>query len=934
MYWQIEVTLSFQAFQSLGAFRDRPEFTLDNYQYDLVNHVVSTLEERSHAVLGSTVGSGKSVIGLLSAMMLYQGGTIRAALVLAPQNQIKDSWKGDRVIKKPVQTDHNVIDLVTAVTIQAHDWVSPTSNEKGLLRNWLRLPNSPGWVSSHQAFSAWALEPDFLPDDLTDMLLIVDECHHIEKNNRIGEAVKFWQERGGKVLYITATLFRNKGELPLPDDILWAVRTLGEHLMDGRFSPERIKIRTEKLGGMVATTANQLSGEGTASMTGDVLSSSKDIASLWDKDGRPYSVICVPAKHSHDWARKLKSELESLGARVHIAVGTSSKDAEALASLLDDEKQAIADGRKGNVDVIIACKRFDEGTDWPLCSHVYNVGFPSSLVLIYQRLGRALRLKIAKPGSTRPSLPHYPSQFADEAVLTFLLPENSGLAWEDFFKNHRDHALVIGMGLHDMELVKEITAQQRIDRINDLKRLRSGNNTANKAAWAKIVSYIDTMLVTTKGKSEIKVLFYDFCVAAHDLQSPDPTDAEVMAYMVRAMKYTTEEAQDAQKVAHVIRNVGAIPALASEPHVATVVRKLKADVNLASLGKVSSRRIIRDALQGWFDDNADQCSTSNAALVQATKGAFNALSVQSGKDSKEVADYMREEFKKFLPSLTLAEIEAVVTKFVGDHNRVPNSKDGDSFAYSGYHLLFVDIIKQAKALGEDLTTIATRLGLIGGPKANGQLEFEAAVRKDPRNLELFVEAAVSEVESGAKSLSSRELSKVVRESGGSVGGTFYAYYSRLTGTLLPTLQPLFTTHGSVYANIDWAALGINPLDPKWDAYHQRAGGTLPRQIPGLLRPDGQLGKVLDALSGGGWVTLQDVAASAGTSITSTSARLRDLRKPKFGGWVVELQPTSEGGRYRLVLGTHPEPVEPKPDPTANWVKAEFEDPFAIFEEGE
>lgn len=48
-----------------------------------------------------------------------------------------------------------------------------------------------------------------------------------------------------------------------------------------------------------------------------------------------------------------------------------------------------------------------------------------------------------------------------------------------------------------------------------------------------------------------------------------------------------------------------------------------------------------------------------------------------------------------------------------------------------------------------------------------------------------------------------------------------------------------------------------------------------------------LGRVLDLTSDGRWRTLREIAKSCGGSEASVSARLRDLRKARFGGYTVE-----------------------------------------------
>jgi len=67
----------------------------------------------------------------------------------------------------------------------------------------------------------------------------------------------------------------------------------------------------------------------------------------------------------------------------------------------------------------------------------------------------------------------------------------------------------------------------------------------------------------------------------------------------------------------------------------------------------------------------------------------------------------------------------------------------------------------------------------------------------------------------------------------------------------------------------------------------------------------QLDRVRDMMSDGQWRTLAQIATATGCSEASASARLRDLRKARFGGHTVERRRVP-GGRglhlYRLEVG--------------------------------
>lgn len=73
--------------------------------------------------------------------------------------------------------------------------------------------------------------------------------------------------------------------------------------------------------------------------------------------------------------------------------------------------------------------------------------------------------------------------------------------------------------------------------------------------------------------------------------------------------------------------------------------------------------------------------------------------------------------------------------------------------------------------------------------------------------------------------------------------------------------------------------------------HDRDNGRLRRQL-GLVR---------DLMSDGEWRTLEKIAAATESPEPSVSARLRDLRKAKFGGYIVQRRYVSRGlFEYRVV----------------------------------
>lgn len=68
-----------------------------------------------------------------------------------------------------------------------------------------------------------------------------------------------------------------------------------------------------------------------------------------------------------------------------------------------------------------------------------------------------------------------------------------------------------------------------------------------------------------------------------------------------------------------------------------------------------------------------------------------------------------------------------------------------------------------------------------------------------------------------------------------------------------------------------------------------------------VRLTGQLLRVWDAMCGGGWKTLDEIARITGDPHASISAQLRHLRKERFGSHTVEKVNAGNGlFRYRVL----------------------------------
>ncbi len=100
-----------------------------------------------------------------------------------------------------------------------------------------------------------------------------------------------------------------------------------------------------------------------------------------------------------------------------------------------------------------------------------------------------------------------------------------------------------------------------------------------------------------------------------------------------------------------------------------------------------------------------------------------------------------------------------------------------------------------------------------------------------------------------------------------------------------------TTQGTLFKRDAYGNLAVSP-DFDGATYNPS------RDKPRLTR---LLDRVRDYMACEQWHTLPEIQSACGGTETSVSARLRDLRKPKFGGFQVKNEHVGGGvWRYRVV----------------------------------
>jgi hypothetical protein len=605
--------------------------SLRPYQIAAISRL-SAYTAEGHRTLGLNMptGSGKSVVLAALLAQLRAEGRFRGAVVGVPSDAIELNF--DRDVDITADPAHVV----------------------GREAMWLRLREGDDKRAELDALlsgagSAWAAlttheqlrresKAGTLDRDLAGCVLVLDEAHHAGTTEdggvtHIGDVAHAWTERGGTVLLATATPFRGDGASVFPDETKAFVWPIAEHSVSG-YAPNDFQIETAILT-VEATTSRELAGETLpkAEAGGD---SAERMVAKWVADGRPKAVFIVPAKGSLRWAARLAAALEAASARVVDAVGKGDEVKRRLSDALVHE-QGVKRFEDSRVDVILACKRFDEGTDWALCSHVYNYGIPGSFGLTIQRWGRAFRSKAGVEG--------YPAEHRETAKLTCFVPRVSAEVLDKFEKAHHDHALLLAVFMADFEVAREFV---KVD------RLRGYMPAGERPEQEEAPRVSDTARV----KVLAKLVRYEHDVV--EATGTAPTVAEARAYL-DALELPPDEQVAAEQV------------LTSW---ATIGRKRRASVVAA---KTVFGELVRDDARDRWDPVADDYEHHTLAVADAVTAIYSGF---TGRDAAEVAARLRGTTEK--PDLTEEMIREAARKFFEEHGRWPTQKDGDATRYFGF----------------------------------------------------------------------------------------------------------------------------------------------------------------------------------------------------------------------------------------------------------
>lgn len=410
---------------------------LREYQTPQVNKLIRQLQNFNEAALISAVGTGKTLVGAVVGDELIKRGIVKKVIVSAPFNTIVKEfpeYSGKKILSGSannsqyligkIEQSPNIKTLIDVITGNSSEFVSTSHHA---------MANHRVRTAVNQA------------DDLSDLLLIIDEAHHCftsddededKDGTLLGEIAEKIKDRGGKILYVTATPYRTVGaQTNLIFDPLKCnpvIRTIGEQMRDGyapSLNTEYIHVRDVKLtnagdGGVFGDLAN------TRISDPQLKTLLPRIVKQWRSEKYPKTILLVPAGNADHTAVEVKKYLEEISFPHDVAKTRGRKHPSVLISVGDSGQVIEVNGKEmteiecdkatgGRVyDIVIGCRKFDEGTDVSSASHIFMVGLPSSVRLFHQRTGRVLRDKKAITGYAE----WFGSEWLDKSKVVFFAP--------------------------------------------------------------------------------------------------------------------------------------------------------------------------------------------------------------------------------------------------------------------------------------------------------------------------------------------------------------------------------------------------------------------------------------------------------------------------------------------------------------------------------
>lgn len=401
-------------------------------------------------------GVGKSVTQLLEAALLLTRGirtldgsrrTVKGVIIATPLLDIMRNYTEVATVEVPSGPDSRsqwspyIVDIqaLWRQNVQAAGTSSATRDSNGsATRPEMKAffgPNGGGLlIVSHQALLKNA---DIFPSNLSEYHLCLDEAHHapnpkaMRRSTRTGDVRDLWLEQGGTVSQWSATTWHTQSLVSIIGDndrpcLISVLESQRADLVPQVFQYNHVTLDIEA----ADLKALLMQGKPTQSLVNAYVA----VAKHWKATGSPYTLTRLPDRRHIESCKKA---FEKAGARVLVVAGDDF-DREALR-----HEQKLTDYSQRRYDVILACRRFDEGVDVPAISNVYYIGAPTSARLVIQLWGRAWRRK--------KDLLKYPLAWKDRCAFTVFVPRGPH-ALDAYLQAHGRQAIILATYLSDVSV--------------------------------------------------------------------------------------------------------------------------------------------------------------------------------------------------------------------------------------------------------------------------------------------------------------------------------------------------------------------------------------------------------------------------------------------------------------------------------------------------
>ena len=340
-----------------------------------------TLINSTRAQLTRPCGSGKSLITSFSVGELLNQNPNLKAIIAVPQRFISKTFQKKRLVYDNIELDWNFQNFCEDDSMtKIQDLVSFLRN-KDLGNSFLERIVLVSHASLARCFEYISDEKDIFENTI----LAIDEAHHVlyhdEDTNTItnglGNIVNhlIQNDDGSNYLWlISATPFRGDNACIIPDEIL---KTFNESFLPFHEHWKTMKYLKEIVFNFVMYEEGQLLHE---------------IENLIKLEGKEKTIIFCP------YNGYLIDGIGKIGLKDQIEDIIKKHDPEN--NILDlvevknrDERKVVLYNNEtsSQIDTILNCKIFNEGSDWPFGERAFDLKPSDTLRVMNQRFGRFLR---------------------------------------------------------------------------------------------------------------------------------------------------------------------------------------------------------------------------------------------------------------------------------------------------------------------------------------------------------------------------------------------------------------------------------------------------------------------------------------------------------------------------------------------------------------